>query len=378
MDAGGLVRRRADGRGRAASGWPRPTPAAASCSTAIRGRRRRRGTLDGDPGRERSAAWTRCVMLEVPEEVLAAPGARAAERADDREAEVVRERLRDLPREDGAAGRRYYRASCGLLRAESTATGRSSRSTALRAGGARRSEQMVLKTPGEIDADGRGEPHRPRGAGRHRREDPSGRHDRRARPLRGGAHPRRGRGAGLPALQGLPGDALHLDQRRDRARHPGRRALRRGRHLLGIDCGVVYKGYYGDAARTFPVGSDRSGSRAADRGHAAGARVAVEQVRPDRRLSDIGHAVQSYVEAHGFSVVRDFVGHGIGTALHEDPQVPNFGDPGRGPRLKPGLVLAIEPMVNAGGPAVRGGRGRLDGAARRTDRCRRTSSTRWR
>jgi methionyl aminopeptidase len=80
--------------------------------------------------------------------------------------------------------------------------------------------------------------------------------------------------------------------------------------------------------------------------------LAVEAVRPNQRLSDIGHAVQQYVESQGFSVVRDFVGHGIGTALHEEPQVPNFGDPGRGPRLKAGLVLAIEPMVNAGTAAV--------------------------
>ena len=81
--------------------------------------------------------------------------------------------------------------------------------------------------------------------------------------------------------------------------------------------------------------------------------LAVEEVRPNKRLSDIGHAVQAYVESEGFSVVRDFVGHGIGTALHEDPQVPNFGEPGRGPKLKPGLVIAIEPMVNAGSPGVK-------------------------
>jgi methionyl aminopeptidase len=80
--------------------------------------------------------------------------------------------------------------------------------------------------------------------------------------------------------------------------------------------------------------------------------VAVASVKPNSRLSDIGHAVQSYVESNGFSVVREFVGHGIGTSLHEEPQVPNFGEPGKGPRLKPGLVLAIEPMVNAGEPEV--------------------------
>jgi len=132
---------------------------------------------------------------------------------------------------------------------------------------------------------------------------------------------------------------------------PDDTALREG-DLLGVDCGVVYKGYYGDAARTFPVG--RVGPEA-ERLIAVTRRaleIAVEMIQPNRRLSDIGHAVQSYVEAQGFSVVREFVGHGIGTELHEDPQVPNFGDPGRGPRLRPGLVLAIEPMVNAGGPGV--------------------------
>jgi methionyl aminopeptidase len=122
--------------------------------------------------------------------------------------------------------------------------------------------------------------------------------------------------------------------------------------ILGVDCGVVYKGYYGDAARTYAVGQVSS---QADRLIAVTRRaleVAVESVEPNRRLSDIGHAVQSFVESNGFSVVREFVGHGIGTSLHEEPQVPNFGEPGKGPRLKAGLVLAIEPMVNAGEPDV--------------------------
>lgn len=132
---------------------------------------------------------------------------------------------------------------------------------------------------------------------------------------------------------------------------PGDEPLRAG-DVLGVDCGVLYKGYYGDAARTFPVGAvDPEAERLIAVTRRA-LEIAVETVQPNRRLSDIGHAVQSYVEAQGFSVVREFVGHGIGTSLHEDPQVPNFGDPGRGPRLRPGLVLAIEPMVNAGEPGV--------------------------
>lgn len=132
---------------------------------------------------------------------------------------------------------------------------------------------------------------------------------------------------------------------------PGDTPLQEG-DIIGVDCGVVFKGYYGDAARTFAVGRV---SPEAERLIAATRRaleLAVEAVRPNQRLSDIGHAVQSYVESQGFSVVRDFVGHGIGTALHEEPQVPNFGEPGRGPWLRPGLVLAIEPMVNAGSAGV--------------------------
>jgi len=122
--------------------------------------------------------------------------------------------------------------------------------------------------------------------------------------------------------------------------------------IIGVDCGVVYKGYYGDAARTFAVGRVAPEAEHLIAATRRALELAVEAVRPNQRLSDIGHAVQRYVESQGFSVVRDFVGHGIGTALHEEPQVPNFGDPGRGPKLRPGLVLAIEPMVNAGSAAV--------------------------
>lgn len=128
--------------------------------------------------------------------------------------------------------------------------------------------------------------------------------------------------------------------------------LREG-DIVGVDCGVVYKGYYGDAARTFPVGRISEQAERLLRVTREALERAVQQVHVDGRLGDIGHAVQSHVEAEGFSVVREFVGHGVGTSLHEDPQVPNFGVAGRGPRLKPGLVLAIEPMVNVGGPEHR-------------------------
>jgi methionyl aminopeptidase len=123
--------------------------------------------------------------------------------------------------------------------------------------------------------------------------------------------------------------------------------------IVGIDCGVLYKGYYGDAARTFAVGQiDPEAQRLLEVTEEA-LRRAVAQVRPGGRLSDIGYAVQKYAESNGFSVVREFSGHGIGTSLHEDPQIPNYGTPGKGPKLKPGMVLAIEPMVNAGAAGVR-------------------------
>ncbi len=133
---------------------------------------------------------------------------------------------------------------------------------------------------------------------------------------------------------------------------PGETVLREG-DIVGVDCGVVYNGYYGDAARTFAVGKVREQAQRLLDVTREALDLAVAQVRPGARLSDIGSAVQRHVEKNGFSVVREFVGHGIGTALHEEPQVPNYGEPGRGVKLKPGMVLAIEPMVNVGLPGVR-------------------------
>lgn len=123
--------------------------------------------------------------------------------------------------------------------------------------------------------------------------------------------------------------------------------------IVGVDCGVLYKGYYGDAARTYAVGEISPEARSLMEVTRQSLDLAIQVIEPGNRLSDIGHAVQSHVEKFGFSVVREFVGHGIGAALHEDPQVPNFGQPGRGPVLEPGMVLAIEPMVNAGEPGVK-------------------------
>jgi methionyl aminopeptidase len=118
--------------------------------------------------------------------------------------------------------------------------------------------------------------------------------------------------------------------------------------VIGIDCGVAYKGYYGDSARTMAVGEISPEAQRLLDVTRDSLYAAVDAARVGGRLGDIGHAVEDYVESRGFTVVRDFVGQGIGAALHEDPQVPNYGKPGKGPRLKPGLVLAIEPMVNVG------------------------------
>jgi methionyl aminopeptidase len=132
----------------------------------------------------------------------------------------------------------------------------------------------------------------------------------------------------------------------------GHRVLDEG-DIVSIDVGVSLDGYFGDSAVTLPVG--HVSEEAADllRVTEEALYKAIEQVRPDARISDISHAVQRHVEGHGFSVVREFVGHGIGQQMHEEPQVPNYGEPGHGPRLAEGMVLAIEPMVNAGKAGVK-------------------------
>ena len=118
--------------------------------------------------------------------------------------------------------------------------------------------------------------------------------------------------------------------------------------IVSIDVGAVINGYVGDAARTYPVGEVDLEVRRLLATTKEALSKGIEKAIADNRLSDISNAVQVYVEANHFSVVRDFVGHGIGRNMNEDPQIPNFGPPGRGPRLKPGMALAIEPMVNMG------------------------------
>jgi methionyl aminopeptidase len=133
---------------------------------------------------------------------------------------------------------------------------------------------------------------------------------------------------------------------------PGHRSLQNG-DILSMDFGVFFGGFYGDAALTMAVGEISARARALLKVTEESLYTAIAAANTSNRLSDISYAVQSHVEARGFSVVRDFVGHGIGKQLHESPQVPNYGVPGKGVKLKPGMVLAIEPMINEKGPDVK-------------------------
>lgn len=128
---------------------------------------------------------------------------------------------------------------------------------------------------------------------------------------------------------------------------PGKRVLEEG-DVVGIDCGAVLEGYYGDAARTLPVGQISVEKTRLLEGTRQGLEAGIAAARPGSHVSDIGAAVERVAIARGYGVVRDFVGHGVGTALHEEPQIPNYGPAGRGIVLKPGMVIAIEPMFNLG------------------------------
>ncbi|MCK5527929.1 MAG: type I methionyl aminopeptidase [Candidatus Latescibacteria bacterium] len=160
---------------------------------------------------------------------------------------------------------------------------------------------------------------------------------------------------GWPAFQGFEGYpaslCISID---DEVVHgiPGKKRLQAGQ-LVSVDVGVGKASYFGDAARTFLVGRVSEEKERLARETEAALWKGIEQAVPGNRIGDISHAIQVYVEAQGYSVVRDLVGHGIGREPHEDPQIPNFGRAHTGPRLKAGMVLAIEPMVNAGGYEVR-------------------------
>jgi len=133
---------------------------------------------------------------------------------------------------------------------------------------------------------------------------------------------------------------------------PGLRSLESG-DIISIDCGALIDGYFGDAAVTLPIGEVGEDLQKLLKVTAESLLLGIAQAKLGNRLYDVSYAVQTHVEANGFSVVRDYVGHGIGRAMHEDPQIPNFGKPGRGPRLEVGMALAIEPMVNMGTYEVR-------------------------
>lgn len=131
-----------------------------------------------------------------------------------------------------------------------------------------------------------------------------------------------------------------------------RRTLKDG-DIVSVDCGVVVDGFYSDCAVTYPIGTVKPEVEKLLRVTEASLYAAIQKAVPGGRLFDISHAVQSMCEGEGLGVVREFVGHGIGRSMHEDPQLPNVGSAGKGPRLKAGMVLAIEPMINLGGPEVK-------------------------
>lgn len=128
---------------------------------------------------------------------------------------------------------------------------------------------------------------------------------------------------------------------------PGPRELKEG-DIIGIDIGVLYKEYYSDASRTYAIGEVREEAKRLLRITKEALDLAIDKARPGNHLSDISNVIQTHAESNGYSVVRALVGHGVGRRLHEEPQIPNFGPPGKGPVLKPGMVLAIEPMINIG------------------------------
>ena len=161
-------------------------------------------------------------------------------------------------------------------------------------------------------------------------------------------------GGGGPAFKGYNGyPATLCTSVNEEVVHgiPSERVLREG-DVVSIDLGVVLDGFYGDHAVTVPVGTIDGDATTLLRVTEEALNLAIAKAQPGGYVSDLGHAVQRHVESHGYSVVREFVGHGIGKNLHEEPQVPNYGEPGRGPQLLSGMVLAIEPMVNLGSAEV--------------------------
>ncbi|MCK4539020.1 MAG: type I methionyl aminopeptidase [Candidatus Krumholzibacteria bacterium] len=159
---------------------------------------------------------------------------------------------------------------------------------------------------------------------------------------------------GIPAFKGYQGfPATICSSINEQVVHgiPGPRKLEEG-DIVGVDMGVIHKEFYSDATRTYAVGEVSDEARRLMRVTKEALDLGIDKARPGNHLSDISHAVQKHAESHGYSVVKVLVGHGIGRRMHEEPQIPNFGPPGQGPILKPGMVLALEPMVNVGGSNV--------------------------
>jgi methionyl aminopeptidase len=159
---------------------------------------------------------------------------------------------------------------------------------------------------------------------------------------------------GVPTFKGYRGyPASICTSPNDMVVHgiPGLHALEEG-DILSVDVGVTLDGFVADSAYTFPIGEIAPEVERLLEGGKAALAAGIEQCRSGNRLSDISHAIQVSTEEHGFSVVRSLVGHGVGRSMHEEPQIPNFGEPGRGPLLSAGMTFAIEPMINAGGPDV--------------------------
>jgi methionyl aminopeptidase len=134
---------------------------------------------------------------------------------------------------------------------------------------------------------------------------------------------------------------------------PSSKKILRNGDIVSVDIGAVFKGYHGDGAWTYPCGNVSPEAQRLLEGTEGSLIAGLTQAKAGARLTDISHAIQTYAEARGFSVVRDFVGHGIGSAMHEDPQIPNFGLPGKGITLRPGMTIAVEPMINAGRKEVK-------------------------
>ena len=159
---------------------------------------------------------------------------------------------------------------------------------------------------------------------------------------------------GIPAFKGYQGyPATICASVNEEVVHgiPGSRELEEG-DIVGIDMGVIREEFYSDATRTFAVGEIKEEARKLIKITKESLDLGIAKVRAGNHLSDISHAIQTHAEKNGYSVVRSLVGHGIGRQMHEEPQIPNFGPPGQGPVLKPGMVLAIEPMVNVGAKDV--------------------------